>query len=146
MGRLHGFGREVLLFLIGGMGYFCLELIWRGWSHWTMVLVGGVCFLGVGRASTLVDWDMPLAWQALIVAVLITVMEFVSGCVLNLWLGLRIWDYSGLPGSVLGQICLPYMALWYLLAIPVILADNYLRWRLYGGKRPRHRLFRRIQA
>ena len=91
MEKARNIGREFLLFLIGGMGYFCLELIWRGWSHPAMVLVGGICFIGVGRINEGLDWNMPLVWQALLGAALITAIEFVSGCILNLWLGLEIW-------------------------------------------------------
>ncbi len=144
--RLRNAGREVLLFLMGGMGYFCLELLWRGWSHWTMVLVGGLCFIGVGRINEVLDWDTPLVLQALIGTAVITVVEFASGCVLNLWLGLNIWDYSDLPLNVLGQVCLLYAVLWYFLALPVIVVDDYLRWRLCGGSWPRYRLFRRKPA
>ena len=144
--RLRNAGREVLLFLMGGMGYFCLELLWRGWSHWTMVLVGGLCFIGVGRINEVLDWDTPLVLQALIGTAVITVVEFASGCVLNLWLGLNIWDYSDLPLNVLGQVCLLYAVLWYFLALPVIVVDDYLRWRRCGGGWPRYRLFRRKPA
>lgn len=84
--------------------------------------------------------------QALIGTAVITVVEFASGCVLNLWLGLNIWDYSDLPLNVLGQVCLLYAVLWYFLALPVIVVDDYLRWRLCGGSWPRYRLFRRKPA
>mgnify|MGYP007072511315 FL=1 len=32
-----------LLFLIGGALYYCIEILWRGHSHWTMAVVGGIC-------------------------------------------------------------------------------------------------------
>lgn len=102
-----------------------------------MVLVGGLCFIGVGRINEVLDWDTPLVLQALIGTAVITVVEFASGCVLNLWLGLNIWDYSDLPLNVLGQVCLLYAVLWYFLALPVIVVDDYLRWRLCGGSWPR---------
>ena len=31
------------LFLLGGGAYAALELAWRGTTHWTMFLTGGVC-------------------------------------------------------------------------------------------------------
>lgn len=142
MKKLKTFGRELLLFTIGGMGYFCLELIWRGWSHPAMALVGGLCFIGVGQINEWLDWNMPLVWQALLGAAVITAIEFVSGCILNLWLGLNIWDYSHMAGNILGQVCPLYMALWYLLAFPVIVADDYMRWRICGEAIPHYRLFR----
>ena len=45
-------------------------------------------------------------------ACLITGVELLFGLVVNRMLGLRVWDYSGLPGSLMGQICLPYFFLW----------------------------------
>lgn len=141
MKKLGNFGRELLLFLMGGMGYFCLELVWRGWSHPVMVAVGGLCFVGVGRINEVLDWNMALVWQALLGAGIITTVEFASGCILNLWLGMNIWDYSAMPGNVLGQICPLYMALWYVLAFPVIVVDDYMRWRICGEEIPHYRLF-----
>lgn len=78
-----------------------------------MVAVGGLCFLGMGHLP-----DRPLWQRALLGAGLITGVEFLSGCVLNLWLRWSVWDYSRLPGNLLGQICLPYSLMWCLLAIP----------------------------
>ena len=33
----------VIVFLIGSFGYMGLELLWRGHTHWTMGLAGGIC-------------------------------------------------------------------------------------------------------
>ena len=107
-------GREVILGLTGGLGYYCIELAWRGWSHPSMVAVGGLCFLGIGRIQP----KKPLWQRALLGAGLITGVEFLSGCVLNLWLRWAVWDYSRMPGNLLGQVCLPYSLMWCLLAVP----------------------------
>ena len=69
----------------------------------------------------------------------ITAAEFAAGLVLNVWLGLGVWDYSGLPGNLLGQICPQFWALWCLLAWPVIVAFDWLCYWLDGGERPRYR-------
>ena len=52
-------------------------------------------------------------------ALVITVIEFISGCIVNLWLRMDVWDYSSIPGNVLGQICLLYSFLWGMLSIPI---------------------------
>ena len=36
--------RTALFLFVGGISYGLLELLWRGRTHWTMLL-GGVCFL-----------------------------------------------------------------------------------------------------
>ena len=97
---------------IGGLLYFILELAWRGHSHWTMFILGGICFLAIGAVNELIPWCMPLWQQALIGAAIVTVLEFLTGCIVNLWMSWGVWDYSGLPGNVLGQICPQYIALW----------------------------------
>lgn len=36
---------DMVVFLIGGVTYAMIEIMWRGNTHWTMVLLGGLCFL-----------------------------------------------------------------------------------------------------
>lgn len=86
-----------ILFLIGGCLYYCIEILWRGHSHWTMAVVGGICFLVIGGLNNYIPWEMPLWKQAGIGALFVTAMELVVGVPLNLMLGLHIWDYSSLP-------------------------------------------------
>ena len=42
---------SLILFLFGGTGYAMLELLWRGFTHWSMFVLGGVCYLLVGRVA-----------------------------------------------------------------------------------------------
>ena len=55
-------------------------------------------------------------------------------------MGLEIWDYSDLPYNLLGQVCLLYMNLWFLLSLPAILLDDWLRWRWFDEQAPHYRL------
>ena len=73
-------------------------------------------------------------------ALVVTAMEFAAGLVLNVWMGLGIWDYSDLPYNLLGQVCLLYMNLWFLLSLPAILLDDWLRWRWFDEQAPHYRL------
>ena len=74
------------------------------------------------------------------VSLVVTAMEFAAGLVLNVWMGLEIWDYSDLPYNLLGQVCLLYMNLWFLLSLPAILLDDWLRWRWFDEQAPHYRL------
>ncbi len=124
-----------LLFIIGGALYVGVEMLWRGHSHWTMGIVGGACFVLIGGLNNYLPWEMSLVNQAALGALLVTAVELVTGVVLNLFLGLRIWDYSGMPLNIAGQICLPYTILWFLLSFVCIPLDDELRWRLFGEKK-----------
>ncbi|MDL2288766.1 putative ABC transporter permease [Oscillospiraceae bacterium OttesenSCG-928-F05] len=133
--------KTLTLWLWGGFIYYLIEMAWRGYSHPSMFIVGGICFVLLGCINEFIPWEMGLLWQAVIGALVVTLVEFVGGCIINIWLGLGVWDYSGLPLNILGQICLPYTALWIPLSAVGIWLDDFLRWKLYGDKRPQYSLF-----
>lgn len=130
----------LFLCAVGGSLYAAIEILWRGYTHWTMAVLGGACFVICGGLNEWLSWDTPLWTQALICCLAITVAELAAGLILNLWLGLGIWDYSGLPYNLAGQICLGYSCLWYLLSIPAIVLDDWLRYWFFGEERPRYNL------
>ena len=37
--------------VLGGLAYMGVELLWRGRTHWTMGVLGGVCFVVIGRLN-----------------------------------------------------------------------------------------------
>ena len=133
--------KHLILGTIGGLIYVLLELIWRGYSHWTMFLLGGTCFVLLGLINEILDWNTPLTLQMLIGCTVITVLEFITGCVVNLWLGWNVWDYSDLKFNILGQISLFSSIGWYFISLVGITLDDWLRYRLFGEKKPRYKLF-----
>lgn len=131
--------RPLVLWGIGGLLYVLCEFVLRGRSHWTMFLVGGLCFWLIGLINEVIPWDMPIWQQCIIGALIITVIEFIAGCIINIWLGWQVWDYSGLPFNILGQVCLPFTVLWCILAAVGIILDDYLRYWLFGSDRPHYK-------
>ena len=85
-------------------------------------------------------WELPLGVQAVLGGLAITAGELAAGLVLNVWLGLGIWDYTGQWGNLWGKICPLYTALWCLLAGPVIVSFDWLDCWLCGGERPRYKI------
>ena len=132
--------KYMTLLLTGGGLYVLVELIWRGRSHWTMFLLGGLCFIGIGLINEIIPWDMPLWQQIIIGAGIITVLEFLTGCIVNLWLGWDVWDYSGLPGNILGQICPQFFLLWVPIALVAIVLDDWLRYWRWDEERPHYKI------
>ena len=126
------------LFLIGGAIYVLIELVYRGYSHWTMFLLGGLCFVLIGGVNEYIPWEMPLWLQAGIGAVIITALEFICGCIVNLALGWNVWDYSNTPLNILGQVCLPFVIIWFVIAHFGIVLDDYLRYWLFKEEKPHY--------
>ena len=93
--------KYVVLFVTGGLVYMSLEILWRGYTHWTMGILGGICFICLGLINELLSWETPLALQMLIGSTIITILEFITGCIVNLWLGCNVWDHSNLPLNLL---------------------------------------------
>ena len=132
-----------LLFLMGGMIYFAIEVAFKGDSHWSMFIVGGMAFLLIGGINNYFDYDMPLVWQMLCSAVIITFLELASGLIVNVWLDLNVWDYSSIPLNFMGQICPRFFLIWYFLSLPGIFLDDFFRYRMFGEEKPRYVLLRR---
>ena len=132
--------KYMTLLITGGGLYVLLELIWRGRSHWTMFLLGGLCFIGIGLINELIPWDMPLWQQIIIGAGIVTALEFLTGCIVNLWLGWDVWDYSMLPGNVFGQICPQFFLLWLPVALIAIVLDDWLRYWWFKEDRPNYKI------
>lgn len=136
-----GIFEYAVLLIIGGTAYYCIELLWRGYSHWSMAVVGGICFISIGLINRLcLEWDMPIVEQMFIAGFIITAVEFVAGVILNIWLKMGIWDYSHMPHNFLGQVCLSYFALWQFLSPVGIVLDDVVRWRLFKEHKPKYRL------
>lgn len=130
----------IILFLIGGFAYCGIEILCRGYTHWTMGILGGFCFVVIGGLNNYLPWKMEIWKQSTIGALVVTCCEFIAGIILNLFLGLHIWDYSNLPFNILGQICLPFTILWFFLCIVAIIADDYLRYFLFHEEKPKYYL------
>lgn len=132
------FFKYFILFSVGGLIYMMIEIMFSGSTHWTMGVLGGICFILIGLIDSY--FDLPLYKQMLIGSIIVTALEFITGVILNLWLHLNIWDYSMLPYNILGQVCLPFSLLWFLLCLPAIFLDDWIRAGLFGEPMPHYKL------
>ena len=133
------FGKYALLFTIGGSAYVGLEYLWRGRSHISMFVLGGLCFWLIGQLDR--NRTVPIAAQAILGAVIVTALELLTGLIVNRWLHWNVWDYSTLPLNFHGQICVPYFLLWIPVSAAAVFADNSLRLLLFRTPLPHYRLF-----
>ena len=115
---------DMVVFLIGGVTYAMIEIMWRGNTHWTMVLLGGLCFLTLYKLFGYMS-NYSLIEKCVLGAIVITTLEFVVGCIVNLVFHMNVWNYSRMPLNLSGQICILYSTLWGVLCIPInFIADK----------------------
>lgn len=130
--------KYAFLFWFGGSTYVALEVLWRGYSHWTMLLLAGILFIIVGLLNEIWSWEFKFRYQVLISTGIATILELLTGLIVNIWLKWDIWDYSNVPFNFLGQICLPYTVLWTLLSAFAIVIDDVIRWKFFGEEKPHY--------
>lgn len=131
-----------VLWFIGGAAYVCIELLWRGRSHWTMFVLGGLCEVLVGLLNEgLFPKNFGIIPQALMGGIIITLLEFATGCIVNIGLGWSVWDYSNVPGNIMGQICPQFAIYWVLLSVVIIFVDDRIRYKLFGEPKPQYKLW-----
>lgn len=131
--------KYLVLGCIGGFTYQSLEKIYRGYTHWSMFCVAFFAFISIGLINEFIRWDMELWKQMLIGSGIVTILEFVSGYILNIKLDWHIWDYSNVPFNILGQICLPFSIVWFFISLIAIVADDYLRYWLFDEEKPHYK-------
>ena len=105
--------RRSILFYIAGCAYVGLELLWRGRSHGSMFLAGGLCFLLIGQLDQ-VQPRLPPVLRAMAGAMIITMVELMFGLLVNRSYG--VWDYRHQPGNLWGQVCPGFSLVWLALA------------------------------
>ncbi|MCL1807930.1 MAG: putative ABC transporter permease [Oscillospiraceae bacterium] len=111
-------------FTLGGLAYCGIEVVYRGYTHRTMLVAGGIC---VVLLCLLARSQIGLIAGAVAGGLLITVVEFSIGTVANLWMGWEVWDYSFQPFNLWGQVCLGYTLAWCALGGLVILFARIIR-------------------
>ena len=120
--------QHIVIAVIGGLTYMGIEILWRGHTHWTMGVLGGVCFVLIGLLD---EWqDHPPLWLQMVQgAVLVTALELITGLIVNRWLGWNVWDYSDMPGNLWGQVCPQFAAAWLVLSWAAVKLENLMhRW------------------
>ena len=127
----------VLWFCLGAV-YYAVEGLFHlftndGWANVLMLPIGGFCCVAVGGINQIpMFYRLNIIFQSLIGMVIVTLVEFVSGCVLNLLLDLNIWNYSKLPLNILGQVCLLFSVIWFFLMPAAIWLEDMLRFKLWN--------------
>ena len=119
----------LIIFSTGGILYGLLEILWRGYTHWSMVMAGGLCFSFFGIIGEKMK-KAGLLIKGLTGGAFITAIEFLFGVIFNIILKKKVWDYSKMPFNIAGQICLLYSFFWIIISIICIPFSTFLRNKL----------------
>jgi len=120
---------KFILFSIGALGYGLIEVLWRGYTHWSMLSAGGICFMFFASLNEKLK-KAGLFIKALIGCVFITGIELVFGVIFNIFLRKNVWDYSNMPFNLGGQICLFFSFMWLILSMIFIPFAGYVNKKL----------------
>lgn len=137
------------MFVYGGSIYFFIEVIWKsifgGFIHWTMYPVGGLIFLICAVINdNYLRRGWPLILQGLICAAAGTVIELISGLIINVWavnagmIEQPVWWYE--EWHILHQVSLPFFIAWIFLCIIGIIIADKIGEKVYGEKPHFYRL------
>lgn len=123
--------REYLfVWSLGAFLYSLIEILWRGYTHWSMSICGGTCFSFLYKIQEKMK-KCNFLLRALAGGMLITILEFFCGCLVNLKLKWKIWDYTKQKYNIKGQICLLYCFLWVLLCIPAMKLCSVVKNKMF---------------
>lgn len=124
--------QNIIFFSIGALGYGLIEILWRGYTHFSMLLAGGICFSFFGFLGDEFK-KLSLFTKAIIGSAFITTIELIFGYIFNILLGKNVWDYSKLPLNFKGQICLLYSIFWAFLSVLFIPFASKVKRRLQNN-------------
>lgn len=137
--------RKFLLFLLCGLIYCGIEYIYRQWSHITMFVLSGL--LGVFCIDTpnnIFGYDFDYSLQVLISTLLCTIGEGITGLIVNVKMGLNVWNYSNLPFTFFyGQCNLFFVLAWALVigVFGIFFCDFFWYYICKDNVQPYYKLF-----
>ena len=134
------------IFLIGtgGAVYYSLEILYRGYSHWSMFLLGGLCFCIIDKLYQKRKGIFSIVAFMLTGGLIITALEGMTGAFVDLYLHRQVWDYSNLPLHLYGQVSLHFTLLWCVMTIPIIWLSGLFHYYVFHDEQQQIRRFRSV--
>ena len=121
------------VFGFGAVIYGLIEVLYRGYTHWTMTIAGGIAFSLIYLTNTKIKSES-LIIRCIAGTVIITAVEFAAGLLVNVILHMNVWNYSDEKFNVLGQICPLFSFAWFFVCIPATFFSFLFRERFTRNK------------
>lgn len=124
--------KNLVLFIVGFTSYITIEVLFRGYSYPLMGACGGIAILLLDKINDRISWDVDILLQGLCGSALITSSELIIGeLALHTTLIPQMWDYSNTPLNFDGVICLPFIIVWFFLAIVAIFVADAINYYVF---------------
>lgn len=121
-----------IMFSLGFCTYSIIEMVYRGYTYFSMGVLGGLSLLLIDGINNYISWNIPLLVQGCMGGMIVTLFELIVGVTERIIKPLPsqqyMWDYSSIPLNWNGVICLPFSIVWVGISIiGIIVADivNY---------------------
>ena len=125
------FFKEIMLFVVGGVSYAGIELLYRQKTYFLMAILGGLVFVLLDKINDKISWNTDILLQGCVGSVLITGMEFIIGNLSLAGVLPKMWDYSYMWLNYKGIVCLPFSLLWIVLSIVAIFLADSINYYIY---------------
>lgn len=122
--------RATVIFLVSAFIYCSCEYIFRQYTHWSMFILSGICGVCfIDAINNVCSFEMGYLNQIAISTILCTIAEGICGLIVNIWLGLNVWDYSTLPGTFFYNQCnIFFVGIWALIIAAGILICDFINY------------------
>lgn len=130
--KFYSIVKYYILFCIGFCTYSIIEVLFRGYTFFTMGLTGGIAFLIIDQINNKISWDLDILLQGILGSTVVTLLELIIGtyCIYNNLPSM--WDYSSMPLNYHGVICLPFSIAWIFISIFGILVADLINYYIFG--------------
>jgi len=120
--------------IVGAIIYSLIEIVLRGYTHWTMSILGGLVLILMYQHFN--DYpDESLFKKCLFGCIVITCLEFTTGCIVNILLGWNVWDYTEKHFDLFGQICPWNSLIWFFVTIPAVYICRFINITVHMVKK-----------
>lgn len=133
---------HLIIFIVSGLIYVLLEVLWRGYSHWTMFICAGCCGLVMATVNnSILEFETDFRIQVLVSAFLCTTAELIFGLIFNS--NFTIWDYRNTWGTIHflnDQVNILFIGVWIIISIFALPFLDWMQWKLGLANKPYYKI------
>ena len=125
------------IFALSGTIYVCMEMLFRGYSHWSMWVLAGICgvIIALVNNGIFLSSKTPFELQVAFCSACCVAGEYIAGLIVNQ--DFQVWDYREMIGTFAGgQLNVFFIMAWIIICIFGIPFLDWIEWKLLNGRKP----------